>query len=334
MQENSSGHINHADLEEHIREFGGSRYRLRDIRRIGDGGAQKAVYKLNCTGGPDLMLFVWDLSANYFEQDWREAGVTEESYGALQFERNTHLLSGMGVRVPAIRYISRERNRYPFDYAIVEYIHGPNLMIYEEGDTAVRDRIYEELAGMLGKMHASRSAVWGEAAEGRMNRETAAAAPCHSGIYDNALRELAFTVARIDHADWEEKEIRLHLDRLLANIRPRGQYGFIHGELGPDHVLVNERLEPYLIDIEGSEYFDIEHEHSFLQFRFGALYDRYLRRDDLDPDRMLFYKFHHHLSCTAGGLKLLERGFPNRKLAGEIYEHNRQSVLDMLKSGR
>jgi hypothetical protein len=56
--------------------------------------------------------------------------------------------------------------------------------------------------------------------------------------------------------------------------RPRGAQsgstlGFIHGELGPDHILVNESLTPFLIDIEWAMFFDIEHEHSFLELRFG-----------------------------------------------------------------
>ena len=60
----------------------------------------------------------------------------------------------------------------------------------------------------------------------------------------------------------------------------------LYMELGPDHVLINDKLEPYLIDIEGTEFFDIEHEHSFLQFRFGDYY-RYLKNDTLDPQDVI-----------------------------------------------
>ena len=61
------------------------------------------------------------------------------------------------------------------------------------------------------------------------------------------------------------------LHELESRIDSRKRYGFIHGELGPDHVLVTDRLEPYLIDIEGAQFFDIEHEHTFLECDSGSI---------------------------------------------------------------
>lgn len=120
------------------------------------------------------------------------------------------------------------------------------------------------------------------------------------------------------------------LYELESKIEPRSRYGFIHGELGPDHVLINDKLEPYLIDIEGTEFFDIEHEHSFLQFRFGDYY-RYLKNDTLDPNRMLFYRFHHHISLTSGGLRLLHRGFPNQQFAKDLTNHHSRCALRFIE---
>jgi hypothetical protein len=48
----------------------------------------------------------------------------------------------------------------------------------------------------------------------------------------------------------------------------------LHGELGPDHVLIDDRGQPALIDIEGLMFFDIEWEHAYLQLRFGDHYQR------------------------------------------------------------
>jgi aminoglycoside phosphotransferase (APT) family kinase protein len=39
----------------------------------------------------------------------------------------------------------------------------------------------------------------------------------------------------------------------------------VHGELGPDHVLLDRRGEPVLIDIEGATYFDVEAEHVWMR---------------------------------------------------------------------
>lgn len=84
-----------------------------------------------------------------------------------------------------------------------------------------------------------------------------------------------------------------------------------------------------MIDIEGAMFYDIEYEHSFLELRFGEHY-RYLKNENLDRNRMLFYKLYHHISCTAGGLKLLHRGHPNKKLAKEIADYNYRSALKFI----
>lgn len=143
---------------------------------------------------------------------------------------------------------------------------------------------------------------------------------------DNAQKQLRYASRHVEI-------IRNHYDKLLdtlhefeSQIQPRQKYGFIHGELGPDHVLVNDRLEPYIIDIEGAMFFDIEHEHSFLEFRFGDFY-RYVKKDSLEPQRMLFYRFHHHISLISGGLKLLHRGFPDERFAKELTKHHTECAL-------
>lgn len=38
----------------------------------------------------------------------------------------------------------------------------------------------------------------------------------------------------------------------------REAYGLVHGELGPDHVLVTPAGEAVVIDFEGLTYFDVE----------------------------------------------------------------------------
>ncbi|WP_438267919.1 hypothetical protein [Kitasatospora purpeofusca] len=60
----------------------------------------------------------------------------------------------------------------------------------------------------------------------------------------------------------------------------------MHGELGPDHVLVDAAGEPVLIDIEGLMHFDVEWEHVFLRIRFGDQYPSLGGADGLDRHRL------------------------------------------------
>lgn len=101
----------------------------------------------------------------------------------------------------------------------------------------------------------------------------------------------------------------------------------IHGEVIGDHILVGSDCEPVLIDTEQIRYFDIEWEHAFLQILQEPHYT-HLRREDLDPDRIAFYKLCLHMSYVAGPLTLLDNGHPAREfIEGIINAH----VLALLK---
>ncbi|GAA3713694.1 hypothetical protein GCM10022224_094110 [Nonomuraea antimicrobica] len=109
---------------------------------------------------------------------------------------------------------------------------------------------------------------------------------------------------------------------------PRTEYAVVHGELGPDHVLVDADGNPVLIDIEGLMYFDVEWEHVFLRIR---LHDGYgpLQADGLDEDRLALYMLAQRLSLTAGPLRLLDGDFPDRAFMADIAEHNLQHALEL-----
>ena len=144
---------------------------------------------------------------------------------------------------------------------------------------------------------------------------------CRALCERRALRHLAEAAARVDRiAAVEHRLLGLLQDRYAA-VAPRTEYGFIHGELGPDHVLVDDHDEPVLIDIEGAMFFDIEWEHVFLELRFGSRYSHF-RRNDLDGDRVRFYRLAMYLSLVAGPLRLLEGDFPDRRAMLEIVEQN------------
>jgi hypothetical protein len=120
------------------------------------------------------------------------------------------------------------------------------------------------------------------------------------------------------------------IQELYSNIKPRNDYVFIHGELGPNHVFVDEHLNTYLIDIESAMFFDIEYEHSFLELRFGELY-KYLTADNLDLDRLRFYRLHLHISCLSGALKLKQEDYPDMDDVNGMIEHNSAQVLSFIQ---
>ncbi len=103
---------------------------------------------------------------------------------------------------------------------------------------------------------------------------------------ERALGDLAQAAARDARIDRARERLAERLLRLAAAVRPRAEYVVVHGELGPDHVLVAADGSPVLIDIEGAMYFDVEWEHVFLRIRLGEADDRPLAADGLDEDRL------------------------------------------------
>jgi hypothetical protein len=319
-------HLELNDLEQYLKLALGAGYVVNHVENR-HGGAQKVVYKVSCTNHFSCMLYVWDLSMNYFQQELEAEQVNQLSYGCDLFECNQAFLYQHGIRTPQVFYLNKEREHYPFDFALVEYIDGRDATHYLEAEASVQEKVFGRLGTMLTEMHSLERDTFGT-----LNDSSGSAEKCHTLELVNAKRQLAYAANHISAFKVNHMKLIDKLDELEATIAPRGRYSFIHGELGPDHVIVNDKLEPHLIDIEGSMYYDVEYEHSFLAFRFGDAYS-YLNNARLDRSRMLFYKLYHHISCTSGGLKLLHRGFPNRGLAEMIVEHNYKSSLKFIELG-
>lgn len=318
-------HLNKIDLQEYMKNVFGDSYLVADVSRM-HGGAQKVVYKIDCTNGFSFVLYVWDLTKNYFEEEKNNENRTEQSYGSDLFEINNKYFIQHGIKTPHLWYLNKEKNPYPFDFAFVEYIDGQKAEAYfQHSDRGVQNKVFQRLGDMLEAMHTDVRTTYGKLNQDDIHKEA-----CHLLKLENAKLQLSYASRYIDSIRANESKLLDILYKLEARIEPRQRYGFIHGELGPDHVMVSDDLEPYLIDIEGAAFFDIEHEHSFLKFRFGDYY-RYLTQDTLDPNRMVFYQFHHHISLTSGGLKLLHRGFPDQQFAKYLAESHSQRALRFIK---
>lgn len=174
--------------------------------------------------------------------------------------------------------------------------------------------------GRLGQALTS-MAVPVQAGVGKVSRPLLRERSCAGVVLDRALVDLAEGAQRRPELARAASRLERRLGEFFDRVQPRPEHGVIHGELGPDHVLVDEEETPVLIDIEGLMYFDAEWEHAFLQLRFGDLY-AHLERPGLDPARMDLYVLAHHLSLVAGPLRLLEGDYPGRQEMLDIAEYH------------
>jgi tRNA A-37 threonylcarbamoyl transferase component Bud32 len=253
-------HLDSADLNEYIRSVFGNGYEVANVSNM-HGGAQKVVYKVDCRNGFSCVLYVWDASKSYFQEELAKQTREERSYGSDLFEANNKYLTQQGVRTPALYHLNADRDRYPFDYALVEYVAGHKAEVYLAGsDPQMRDTLLERVGEMLINMHRDVRDGYG-----KINAPLNRTPECHLLQVKNAENQLDYAARYLDEFRTNRQKLLDTLYELEDNIKPRTQYGLIHGELGPDHILVNDKMEPYLIDIEGVMFFDIEHEHSFLK---------------------------------------------------------------------
>ncbi|MFC5528195.1 phosphotransferase family protein [Cohnella yongneupensis] len=314
-------HLTSEQLQNYVAKVFGAGYRVEGIARL-HGGAQKVVYKIDCTNGFSCVLYVWDLSQNYFKEDILNEPAFQQSYGGGLFAMNNRYLRQRGIRTPELYDMNRDRDWHAFDYALVEYVHGQKAQAYFQEETTVRHELFQRVGDMLSEMHAIERDVYGAADYSGSNDK-----PCYELQREHAKMSLEYASRHMVSVRDNYSRLLDKLDELEAAIQPRSHYGLIHGELGPDHILVDDQLQPYLIDIEGAGYFDIEHEHSFLGIRFGEYY-RYLENNNLDTNRMAFYRYCHHLSLTSGGLKLLHRNFPDQSFAKGLADYHSRCAFE------
>lgn len=212
-----------------VKEVFGNRYELQSMERL-LGGAQKHTYLAKTQNGFNFVIYIWDQATSYFSYD--EENDIFLSSSAKLFELNNYKMCEVGVRVPKLYYMDRNKNEQQYAYAFAEYIDGTDM-----------DEVLEE-----------------------------------------------------------------KVEQLAKKIKPRKEYTFIHGELGPNHVMVNKNNEAFLIDIEGAKYGDVEEEASFLKLRFGTSYEKIVNQA-MDEERMRFYHLGHCLGNLSGAMALKNKGY-------------------------
>jgi hypothetical protein len=309
--------------------LGGGR-RLEVVERVA-GGSKKGVYRLVMNDATTAIAYLWDDGENYWPASEGDDDLTDPfspGLGLDLFEAAHARLDALGVRVPAIRLVDRDGAHCPADLAIVEDLPGESLEELLAHDRRAAAPVMARLAESLEAMRGYRAPAYGKVAVvdgGGTSRGTS----CEGTVLDRALRDLAEAASRDPRIAGARDRLEERLLGLAAAVRPRVEYAVVHGELGPDHVLVDADGNPVAIDIEGSMYFDVEWEHVFLRIRLHEAY-RPLAVDGLDEDRLALYMLAQRLSLTAGPLRLLDGDFPDRAFMQGIAEHNLNEALALV----
>jgi hypothetical protein len=344
--------------------FGGRR-RIAEVSRL-RGGSKKGVYRLTLDDGLTAVAYLWADEENYWPGSAAATPPAEyadpfsHASGLALFEAAHRELDAAGVRVPRVYLADRSGRHYPADAAVVEDVPGPSLEERLERDPVAGGPALDRLAVMLDAMYQRREARFGKvafvraggalpgldgvphasggaprAAGGTPLADGGAppAAGCEQVVLDRARADLDKAADRDERIGRVRDRLDALLLELAGRVRPRAEYRLIHGELGPDHVLVDGDGEPVLVDIEGLMYFDAEWEHVFLRIRFGHQYPR-LARDGLDEARLDLYSLAMRLSLVAGPLRLLDGPYPDRAEMLEIAEYNLRTSLAILDRHR
>ncbi|WP_350356251.1 phosphotransferase family protein [Cohnella hashimotonis] len=254
-------HFAPEEVQAHVSKVFGAGYLVAGIARM-HGGAQKAVYKVECQNGFSCVLYVWDLSQNYFQEEILNESGAHRSYGSDLFALNNRYLRQHGISTPRLYDLNNDRDRIPFDFALVEYVQGQKAEAYFQlKDANARDALFRRVRDLIGAMHAMERDRYGKADHNGGDEQ-----PCFEARREHAESALTYAAGHLANVRENDSGLLDKLHGLASEIQPRSQYRFIHGELGPDHILVDDQMQPFLIDIEGAEFYDLEHEHSFCSF--------------------------------------------------------------------
>ncbi|GCE09438.1 phosphotransferase [Dictyobacter aurantiacus] len=311
----------------------GSARRLDTVARL-RGGSKKGVYRLTFDDAFTAILYVWSGEENYWpvahsEQETDEFDPLSSASGSDLFEASHAQLNAVGVRTPRIYFLDRSRRHITDDVAVVEDVRGGTLEALIHSDPQKAKHSLKRLGEALQVMRQQRGRCPGKVALVESVGDFPLRLSCEQILLSRALRDLAESASRVERIAQVRVRLEEKIYDLVSAVRPRHEYSLIHGELGPDHVLVDEQGDPVMIDIEGTMFFDVEWEHVFLQLRFGDHY-QWLRASDLDEQRMQFYALAMYLSLVSGPLRLLDGDFPDRAAMMEIAQSNIQRVLTFL----
>jgi Phosphotransferase enzyme family len=285
------------------------------------GGSKKGVYRLFVDGG-SAVAYVWSTEEDFWPATASAPDDPFEEASGLELFRTAHdRLAEVGVRTPRLLWTDSSRSAFPADVVVVEDVRGGSL---EDALSRSADTAGPALASLREALAALRAAR--DPLIGKVSRPDRSGRTCERIVLERAQRHLAEAAARVPRLAAARAALAGTLEAAAANIEPRAEHGLVHGELGPDHVLLDGAGRPVVVDIEGLMSFDAEWEHAFLEMRFGPSYEA-LRLPGLDAARLRLYRLAEHLSLVAGPLRLLDGDFPDREFMLEIAEAHTERAL-------
>ncbi|MFH8800126.1 phosphotransferase family protein [Streptomyces sp. NPDC017936] len=318
-------HLAAADFVPLAREAVGGHRTLAAATRL-TGGSRKGVYRLAFDDDSTVIAYVWSPQEDYWARPASDVTDSLSDATGPGLFRSAHArLTALGVRVPRLLLLDEDAVHLPAYAAVVEDVTGGTLEDALRDDPARARPAVRRLAETLRVLRSCTAAGHGEVTlveEGG----TPLAADCAQATADHALRDIDELCVRDPRVAAVQDRLRERVRRLRHALAPRDTCSLVHGELGPDHVLLTPGGEPVLIDIEGLKYFDAEGEHAFLELRFGPWYDM-LRAPGLDEDRMALHRLAVRLSLVAGPLRLLDGDWPDPAPMRAVAEANLRWVL-------
>jgi aminoglycoside/choline kinase family phosphotransferase len=320
------------DLGDLVADVFGTGRRLAALDRL-PGGSCKGVYRLTLDDGTSAILYAWRPSESYWPHVDR---VPDDPFGSdsdVDAFASTHAaLTGAGVRVPRLLALDRDGRYLDTGLALVEDAGGTRLEALMERDPGAAAAPLAAAGEALRRMHTTPAAHYGRVAD--LARGVAAATrPAEDVVTDRALLHLDAVAARDSRIAEARERIAAHLRELRAAVPARAQYGLVHGELGPDHILVTADGAAVFIDFEDLTYFDVEWDHAWLEMRFGDAYSA-LRPVPVDPRRMALYRYAQVLSLIEGPLRISDTDFPERQWMLDLAEWNIGKALAEVSTGR
>jgi hypothetical protein len=312
-------------INSYIKDIFGNRSEIERIEKL-LGGVQKSTYKIDCNTGQQIILHIWDIVDDLFYEKEDHIKKKMISNSAEQFKINNEFLIKNSINTPKILKIDISKEKYPFEFAFVKCINNGDIseIVYGK-ETRERELVLNNLQKEITKLHSCKRDFHGKLINQKKSEKSFI-----KQIYDIALHDLEYSIKYHKEMDRNKGSIIRCLEKFMSRLKAREEFSLIHNELGPEHVLINKNHDVFLIDLEGLLYADIELEHAYLKFRFEEGYN-YLKRSDLDYDRLIFYKLYLHISHLYGHLKLLyDIDYQGNAPLKDIIDFNSKKILRLL----